>query len=54
MLGNRCLCDCYGNWPPWGGPAGALRGAAPEIAPGPAEGWGWGLGAEGSWETRAA
>lgn len=26
MLGNRCLCDCYGNWPSWGG-AGRGRGA---------------------------
>lgn len=26
LLGNRCLCDCYGNWPSWGG-AGRGRGA---------------------------
>lgn len=26
LLGNRCQCDCYGNWPSWGG-AGRGRGA---------------------------
>ena len=30
LLGNRCLCDCYGNWPSWGG-AGRGRGAPGQL-----------------------
>lgn len=38
-----------GTGHPGAGPAGgALRGS-PGDRSGPAEGWGWGLGAEGSW-----
>lgn len=46
MLGNRCLCDCYGNWPSWGG-AGRGRGALGPLRarsrPGPGVGVGAGL-----------
>lgn len=43
LLGNRCQCDCYGNWLSWGG-AGRGRGAP---APG-------GSGGVGSPELDAA
>lgn len=61
LLGNRCLCDCYGNWPSWGG-AGRGRGApGPLLAssrPGPrGGGGGWapsGSGRAGSPEPDTA
>lgn len=46
MLGNRCLCDCYGNWPSWGG-AGRGRAAGGPLRDrsGPRRGVGVGAGA---------
>lgn len=44
-----------GTGHPGAGPAGGgEREGRSEIAPGPAEGWEWGLGSEGVWETRVA
>ena len=58
--GRGCLATgvcaiAMGTGHPGAGPAGGgEREGRSEIAPGPAEGWEWGLGTEGVWETRVA
>lgn len=55
LLGNRCQCDCYGNWPSWGG-AGRGRGAPGQLCRLQARAVGresW-LGSEGVWGNGVA